>query len=371
MRIAIDATAIGSGRGGDETYLRGLLAGLAEAAAETDRFTVYLRAAVPPPAALVAHPAFLWRSIVTAPAVRFGAALPLALLREPRPDVLSTLTHLPPLSTVPRALTVTDLSFRHHPEFYPPSTRARLGLAMPLQVRLARAVLTLSEFCRRDLIDSYGLAPDKVFVVPCAILAEPRATAPPPRPGGAAPYFVYVGNLNPRKNVDGLIDAFARAARHPGLERHELLVIGARWFSSGAPRATAPRVRFLGRVSDGERDSLVGGADALVYPSRFEGFGLPPLEAMALGTPVLTTTAGAIPETVGDAALLRGPDDIDGMAEALVRLATDAALRADLRVRGYARVARYRPRGTGEAALRAFRWAAGAGQREALARVTR
>lgn len=381
MRVAIDATALGSTRGGDETYMRGLLHSLAEVTPDggADSFPVFLKPEVDPPPSLVGRSAFPVRRVPSGSApMRYVFTLPRLLLAEPEPSqVLYSMIHAPPVSPVPRALYLPDVSFRRHPEFYRLSTRLRLNLLVPIHLRQARVIMTISEFSRRDILDLYGLPPDRVFVVPHAIEqvwdAPSRARAGSRRDSGldrgwlasrgiTAPYFVYVGNLHPRKNVPRLIEAFVRArAGAPALASHQLVIAGGRWWGTAdesAARAAPPgSVVALGRVSAEERDRLLGAAVALAYPSLFEGFGLPPVEAMAVGTPVLASNTSAMPEVLGDAALLVDPLDVEALAQGLVRLGTDAGLRAALTERGLERAARYSRRATAGRALEAFRYA--------------
>ena len=177
------------------------------------------------------------------------------------------------------------------------------------------------------------------------------------------PYFLYLGNLQPRKNLPRLVAAFARARRAtPQLAGYRLVIAGEHWAWGGAREglaglAPAGSVAFLGRVTDDERDTLFRDTTAFVYPSIFEGFGLPPLEALAAGAPVVASRTSAMPEVLGDAAVLVDPLEIDMIANALVRVATDGALRADLRVRGPERAARFSAQAMGERALVAFRLA--------------
>jgi glycosyltransferase involved in cell wall biosynthesis len=373
--VAIDASALGSGRGGDETLLRGLLGGLAAVVDEGGglSFPLYLRPGITPPPAVASHPAFPTHTIPWGIApVRYTLTLPRLLLQAGRrADLLYSQTHAPPVAPAPVVLQLTDLSFRHHPDLYPWRTRLRLNLLVPFQARNARAVMVISEFSRQDLLHSYGLPPENVFVVPCAV-EPPRE---PPRLNSAeqtrwlgqygisGPFFLYVGNLHPRKNVVRLIDAFVRARRASAeLGAYQLVIVGGRWWRGGAEelaaaRAPAGSVVLVGRVEDQERDRFLRTAVALAYPSLFEGFGLPPVEAMAVGTPVLASNTSALPEVLGDAALLVDPLDVDAIARGLTRLATDPVLRAELRARGLKRATRYSLRETGQLALEVFQWA--------------
>jgi glycosyltransferase involved in cell wall biosynthesis len=375
MRVAFDATALGSGRGGDETYLKGVLAGLDEVAAPGDVFPLFLRPGVRTPAGLDAG-RFPARELSRAGGGRrLAFTLPRQLAAEEEaPDVLHALTHAPLRVRVPVALTVTDLSFLHHPGMYPATARARLNMLVPRQVASARVVLTLTEFCKQDLVSAYGLEPERVHVVPCTVTApgsDPDRTVTEQDEGWlrsawiGGPFLLYLGNLHPRKNVTRLIRAFGRArAREPRLARQQLVIAGARWWRGGPEEreaATLPAgsVVFLGPVGEAAKERLLRCAEALAYPSIFEGFGLPPLEAMVAGTPVLAGRAAAIPEVLGDAALLVDPLDVEEIADGLVRLLTEPDLRDELARRGLERAAMYTPRRTGEAARAAFAAALG------------
>jgi glycosyltransferase involved in cell wall biosynthesis len=378
LRVAIDATVLGSGRGGDETSLRGILAGLAEVTPDDGdtRYSLYLRPGASPPPSVAGSPVFPIYRIRLRPApLRYLVTFPLMAMREPRcPSLLYSMTHTPLLSPAPMVLHLHDLSFVHEPRLYSQRTRLRLALSAPIHARLARAVFVPSDFTRQAVISTYGVARSKVFVVPNAIerqapLAEQtddEHRALLRRHGIDGQFFVYVGNLHPRKNLGRLIEAFARARRaDTALGVHQLVIIGTehrfypRLASDGVAHAlhqlSPGSVVFTGKLDDEERDCLVSAAVALAYPSLYEGFGIPPLEAMALGTPVLASTAASMPEVLGDAALLVDPRDVDAIARGLVRLATDAGLRSQMRTRGRFRAAHFSVRNTGIRALDAFR----------------
>ncbi len=376
MNIAIDATALGSGRGGDETALRGMLIGLARVLPEHANlhFTLLTRpnAELPADVQQRARHFEVRRMPWGAAPLRYGLTVP-RMLRERPVDLLYSITHAPPLSTTPVALQVHDLSFLHRPEFYPLKTRLRLNLLVPFHARQARIVMTGSELARRDLIRSYRLRPERVVVVPDAVeeprrlphLSSTQETQWLARLGLRPPFVLYVGNLHPRKNVARLIEAFVRGIRtEPPLADHQLAIVGGHWWRGGAEERVAQlapqgRVVLTGRLPDDDRDRLLRAADMLAYPSLFEGFGLPPLEAMAVGTPVLASNTSTMPEILGDAALLVDPLDVQALASGLARLSSDTALRATLRERGFARVKRYDVRETGARALEAFALALG------------
>jgi len=360
-------------RGGDETLLRGLLTGLAEVCdPDSTSFPLLVRRGADPPAGVARHPAFPRYALPErSRAMRYVYDVPRLLATEiGQVDLLYTQTHAPLVGSVPNVLQLTDLSFHHCPELYPPLTRLRLNALVPLHARRARAVLAISEFTRQDIISTYCIPPERVFLVPCAI-------EPPPNPPSASvdtravaewlsqfgvrqPYFLFVGNLHPRKNLKRLVEAFELArGRTEALSRHQLVLVGTEHrFYPRVGLASSAGIVSVGRVSDVDRDRFMRHADALAYPSLFEGFGLPPIEAMSVGTPVLAANTAALPEILGDAALLVDPLDVEAIAHGLVQLATDANLVTKLRERGRVRAASYATRRSGERALEAFEWAA-------------
>jgi glycosyltransferase involved in cell wall biosynthesis len=235
-----------------------------------------------------------------------------------------------------------------------PGTHGRMNVwhhrfALPEILRRADRIVTISECSKRDIVRMYGVAAEKVTVT--LLAADERFRLNPAGAPGTAvaelprPYILNVGTLEPRKNLDGLLRAFA-AARRQGLSQ-ALVITGARgWGKSRlaplvAELGIADAVVFTGFVEDGDLPHLYAGADFFVYPSLYEGFGLPPLEAMACGTPVVTANCSSLPEVTGDAALLVDPRSEAELAAAMLRLAGDLDLRQDLRQRGLARAAEF------------------------------
>lgn len=390
MHVAIDGSPLGAGQGGDETFLRGLIGALAESVdpCEGHRFTLHLRDGQPAPAEIVDHPDFPVRRLGTVSTpVRLARTLPAGLRGlTPRPDVVYSTVHAPVRSPIPVALQVHDLSFLHHPELFTARTRLRLRVLIDHQIRRAGVVCTISEFSRQDIIEAYALAPDRVHVIPPALPSiRPQARGRRRESldqwlddvGVRPPYVLSVGNLHPRKNVTRLIEAFVSSQlRSQAARDHQLVVCGQRrWGDDTEGRAAAAArpgtVVFAGRVSDEQRDHLLRRATLLAYPSLFEGFGLPPLEAMSVGVPVLASTRAAIPEVVGDAALLVEPTDTDGMADAIAAICEDSRLREDLVRAGHERARSFGPARTTSAALRAFDTAVIARRGRAPRRLTR
>jgi glycosyltransferase involved in cell wall biosynthesis len=365
MQVVLDASPLGTGRGGDETYLRGLIDGLAATQADGTTFPVLMADGEAVPAAIRFRSDFPVARVHRRPGPwHFGVTLPAAVRQRGPVDLVHSVTHAPPsLWRLPTAMTIGDLSFLHRPQDYPKAVRVRLNTLVPRQARAARVVLVPSEFSRRDVIDSYGVDPARVRVVPnCSRTwqelspqEEEHAVATLAAAGVRAPFVAYVGNLHPRKNVGRLVRAFA-TARHDSsaVAEHQLVIAGRHWWEPSDDESGDGVLR-LGAVSDVVRRYLQQHATALAYVSLFEGFGLPPLEAMSARTPVLGSRIPALEEVCGDAAVLVDPLDVEAIADGLVRLVESPELRAELVERGLTRCARFDVRQTGRLARAAFR----------------
>jgi glycosyltransferase involved in cell wall biosynthesis len=254
------------------------------------------------------------------------------------------------LRSVPTVLTVHDLIFRRLPAHHKPLNRWYLNLTVPLYCRRANHVIAVSEYTRRDLISAYGLPPEKITVV-CEA-AAPRFRLQPPEAIAAVRaryslpnrYLLFVGTIEPRKNLTRLLAAFETIYRE-GLS-DGLVIVGKRGWLYGdffARLEQSPvkhAVLFPGYVMDEDLPGIYAGAQALVFPSLCEGFGLPVLEAMACGTPVVSSNASSIPEAGGEAALYFDPTDTAEITTTTRRLLREADLQDRLRTRGLAQAAR-------------------------------
>jgi glycosyltransferase involved in cell wall biosynthesis len=347
VRIAIDARKLHDF--GIGTYVRNLVRGLARAGGDD----TYVALCHPGDAAFVRGLGSTFETLVEHAdnySLRELISVPFAL-RRARVDLF----HAPhyvvsPLTPCPFVVTIHDCIHLRFPQYLP--SRAAYYYArtmMTLAARRARRVLTGSQASKEDILHFLKVPADKVEVIYHAI--DERLAAAPTDEEIArvrerflltSPFILYAGNIKPHKNVDRLIEAFS-IVRRRGVQEVKLLIIGDEISRHPNLRRLVHRyqlhqhVRFLGFVPDATLAVLYRLASAFVFPSLCEGFGLPPLEAMAAGTPVITSNVSSLPEVVGDAALLIDPLDAGAIADAVVRVLSDATLRADLIRRGTAR----------------------------------
>jgi glycosyltransferase involved in cell wall biosynthesis len=354
MHIGIDAHAIGAQQGGNETYIKNLIRALA-ALDGTNRYSIYLAnaqaAAEWREGFARRHPNFTIRQIPQpTPLVRVPVFLAYELRRRPV-DVLHVQYTAPPFCPAPVVATIHDLAFEHLPETFTRRGAFQLKLTVRRTARRAARIATVSEYSRQDLLRTYGLAPEKVAVTYNGL--EPQFTPTPQSAdeaetirrqfGISRDFLLAVGSLQPRKNLVRLIRAYARLrAEQPDFQL-QLVIVGRKlWlhheiFAEVARQPWAPDVVLTGYVADEDLPPLYRAARVFVYPSLFEGFGLPPLEALACGTPVVTSNNSSLPEVVGAAALTVDPQDETALAEAICQATHDAELRARLRAAGLER----------------------------------
>jgi glycosyltransferase involved in cell wall biosynthesis len=253
--------------------------------------------------------------------------------------------------------TVHDLGWQVHPELYNSRVRLMYRALFPWVVRRADRFIAVSRYTADDLVHRAGVPASRIDVVYHGLDPSFAAPASPPAPSDQPPYVLAVGGVSPRKNTRRLIEAFSRwRARGGHRSRHRLLITGTSLDSDFLQQGSAlpEQVELLGYVDKAELAGLYAGAAVFLYPGRYEGFGLPILEAMACGTPVVTSTTGAAPEIAGGAAILADPFDVASIADALEQ-ATIPGEAERLRALGRARAA-------------AFDWATAAAATEAVYR---
>ena len=343
MRVGLDAHMVGSRETGNESYVKGLVEGFESTQDGLELVVYHVGRPWTDPGPHVTFE----RLVSGNPFVRLGLELP---ARSASGVDLLHMSYASPLWTrVPVVVTVHDVCYASNPEWFSARDLRVLGTVVPRAIRKAARVITDSEAARRDIVHHYPMAEEKIAVV----YVGPGAAAQPIARNAAAaeltalgidlrrPYILVVGNLQPRKNLVRLVEAFSRLVRG-GLEA-SLVVVGPSHYRAsdafGAAAALGDRVHFTGYVSDRQLAACYELATVFVFPSLYEGFGMPALEAMSHGVPCLCSNAGALPEICGEAALYFDPTSVDAIAEGLQRMLADAQLRARLgsAARGWAR----------------------------------
>ena len=367
LRIAIDAHSVGTGLAGNESYVTNLVEALAELDS-VNSYTLYVtkREAVERFENRWPHVS-VRRTLPHTPLVRIPVTLAAELRRRPV-DLLHVQYTAPPLAPCAVVATIHDLSFEHLPETFKRRSRAQLRLTVRRTARAAAHVIVPSEHTRRDISETYGLAPSRVSVTP---LAAPAHFAPVSDErevrrvrelyGINGDYVLTVGSIQPRKNLARLVRAYAGLRRaRPQANLPKLVLVGKRaWLYGETLRAIEESgigdlTVLTGYVSESDLPALYTGALCFVYPSYFEGFGLPPLEAMQCGAAVVAGNRTSLPEVVGPAGLLVDPFDESALAAAVSRLIDDRDLRERLRAAGLERARQFTWRETARLTLQAY-----------------
>ncbi|MGD8623298.1 MAG: glycosyltransferase family 1 protein [Anaerolineae bacterium] len=349
-RIAIDAHMVGSQETGNETYVVNLLRALP--GADRDRQFSY-KALTLDPGTLQAHlgAGAGLEAVRVRPAsslVRIPVSVPLLAMRE-RFDLLHMTYVAPPTPPCPVVVTVHDISYRLYPQYFPARVRWMLSLLVPISMRRAAKVITVSHSAKRDILTHYNVPEAKVTVTHEAAPPHFRQVAHRDALAGVkaqygieTDFILSVGNLQPRKNIRRLVEAYGKMPADLR-KRYKLVVVGqALWQHSDIYRAVTDRgllsdVIFTGYVPEPDLVLLYNTAALFAYPSLYEGFGLPVLEAMACGTPVVTSNLSSLPEIAGDAALLVDPADETAISSAMATLLSDPHLARRLSAAGLQR----------------------------------
>lgn len=369
MRIAIDATSIPKKPVGVGNYLINLVRSLQNLALE-EEILVFAHQWTIPLFGLTATPRIRIIPLKDkSPALRLlweQTSLPL-LLRHYRVNLLHSPHYTIPLLTkCRRVVTVHDLTFFLYPQLHQASKRIFFRTMTTLSNRYADAVITDSENTRQDLLRLLHAPPNKVVTVPLGVGSEFDLIQDPlvlsrVKQEYQLPkrFFLYVGTLEPRKNISVLIEAFKRY-RQTGGDASLVLVGQKGWMVNALigelQRSTAgSQLRWLEYVPQEDLPAIYNLALALIYPTLYEGFGLPPLEAMACGTPVISSDVGAIREVVGQAGLLFAPSNVDGFAQGMMAVASDSALQRILTEQGLRRASLYSWKKTAQQTLEIYR----------------
>jgi len=343
--------------------MRNLLKHVAEVDGE-NRYTLYaIDAAHPFYSSLRGSPNITVRSMRTRnPVIRVPVELGLRTLFDDL-DVLHVQYVAPPWFRGRLVVTIHDLAFLHVPDSFKRLEALRLRILVPRNARRADCVITDSEFSKRELIERYGIHPERVSVIRIGVdtREEPRdVTTVLRRHGIRRPFILTVGRLDRRKNLARVLDGFSLARSRRALP-HQLVIVGK---DDSFANQLPARVRLAGLqevvvrtgfLPDEDLAAVLRAADALVYVSLFEGFGLPMIEAMAVGCPVVASGSSCIPEIAGDAALLVDPLSVDAIAAGIERILSDAELRSELVRRGLARATLFSSRQSAERTVQLYR----------------
>lgn len=343
---------------GINRYIHQLLAHLRPLAREGEQFVAFTgRWKLPPELEPTRHFKVVQTHLPTwRPPVRIlweQLLQPTAALRE-RLDLLHSLSYVQPLlCPASSVVTMLDLSFLRMPETFNRWNRVYLSTMAGLTARRCHRIITISESTRQDVIRCFGVPPDKVEAIHLgvdelfkpvedqALLRRFRAERRLPEK-----YLLYVGTLEPRKNVERLVEAYAQLRRERAIP-HKLVLGGAKgWlydriFGRVRQLGLEDDVLFTSYIPYNELPLWYNCADIFIYPSLYEGFGLPPLEAMACGTPVVTSSASSLPEVVGSAAITVDPLDVNALAAAVGRVLENTGLRQQLSAEGSRQAARF------------------------------
>jgi glycosyltransferase involved in cell wall biosynthesis len=369
MRIGILAGCLGRQDGGPETYERGLIRAIAKID-RTNEYRVYsFRDAAPAclgpiPDNVVIHvlrPRSRWVSL--------SATMPMAILWD-KLEVLHAPLYPPPVCPTRLVFTMHDISPVARPEFFTPAVYRRLNPLVRAALRRARVIICVSADAMETTVALAGVERDRIVVVPHGVDQRFR---PIPRDqaqatvrdnfGLARPYLLYVGKIMARKNIVRLVEAYAQFLTATKAEI-DLVLAGKRLYDTRdvdetiARLGLGSRVHELGHVSDSALPTLYAGAEIFVYATLWEGFGLPVLEAMASGTPVVASNVSSLPEVAGDAALLVNPLDVEAIAAALHRLHEDPLLRGQLVEKAIRRAGQFTWVRTASETIRAYQLAA-------------
>lgn len=366
MHIGIDAHSVGAQLGGNETYAVNLIEALAEVD-PSNQYTLYVTKKSAVDRFSDRWPNFkIRRTLPHTPLVRIPLTLSAELRRNPV-DVLHVQYTAPPFAPCAIVATIHDLAFEHLPETFNRRSWMQLRLTVRKTARRAAHIITVSEYSRQDVIKTYGIEPERISVTHEA--APPGFTPVTDETelrrirrtyGIERDYILALGSIQPRKNLVRLINAYSSLWKERENAIPQLVIAGKRgWLEGETMRAAqlsaaAPDIRFIGYVAEADLPALFSGAMCFAYPSYFEGFGLPVLEAMQCGTPVIAGNQTSLPEVAGDAAVLVDPFEETGIADALRSLIENPDRRADLRIKGIERAKNFSWQQTARLTLQAY-----------------
>ncbi len=368
MRIAIDAHSVGTKLGGNESYAVNLIEALAQIDSVND-YTIFVTTNEARDRFSNRWSNFKVRSTLPhTPLIRIPLTLSAELRKHPV-DVLHVQFTAPPFCPCPVVVSIHDLSFEHLPQTFNRRSRTQLRLTVRHSARRAARILSLSEHTRRDIVETYGIDEKRIKAIPLAA-AEHFAPVTDTRElqrvrhnyGINGDYILTVGSIQPRKNLARLIKAYALLRGDGSKDKLPKLVLVGKpaWlydetFRTLDETGVKDAVILTGYVPETDLPALYSGATCFIYPSFFEGFGLPPLEAMKCGAPVIVGNRTSLPEVVGDAALAVDPFDVDAIAGGIKQVINNPSLRRELSLKGQERARAFNWRETARQTLAVYK----------------
>jgi glycosyltransferase involved in cell wall biosynthesis len=347
MKIGIDAHALGSKSAGNESSYAQLLRALAQRQSNGNRYVIYFTHPDAEKQIPVCEQFRVKRIWPSNPYLRIPVAFPVEWRRE-KLDVFHAQYILPPFCRSRSVTTIADILFERYPEFYSRMERAKFGVFFPWSARRSDHIITVSQSSKNDIVERYHVDPERVTVVY-------EAAGPEFRPMDVSqcrellareydirlPFILYVGRINARKNLERLVEALYTLSGK-GFP-HELVIVGKQdWMADRVLQkvrdlSLESKVRFVGYVPNDHLPAFYNSADLFVYPSICEGFGIPLVEAMACGVPVVTSFGSSLEEVAADAAVLTDPYSVASIANAMERVLSDPTFAGGLRQRGLRR----------------------------------
>jgi glycosyltransferase involved in cell wall biosynthesis len=363
MKIAIDVHSLGTQSGGNETYFRQLVRGLLQDTSDNHYNLLYAYSSAI--REFEGDARFSFTRIPVNPVMRNAIAIP-RLLRQTRPQVFHCQYVKPPFVKTRTVVTIHDLAHEHHPEFFRPLEAFRLKQQVRRTAIRADHILTVSEFCAVDIARRLHVPREKITVAyqSAAPGFQPRDPSQCREQiaktyGIDTPFILYVGRIQARKNLPRLVEAYARVRRQGASAK--LVLVGKMDWQSERLLEKVKELRlesaviFPGYVAYDDLPLLYNAAELFVFPSIFEGFGLPVMESMASGVPTITSFGSSLEEVAGDGALLVDPNDTASIADAMSRILGDAGLRRELAARGLQRSARFQSGNLAQKTLDVYR----------------
>jgi len=354
LHIAIDAHSVGAGLGGNETYATNLIEALAEID-RVNRYTLYVTKKEAVERFANRWPnVHLRRTLPHTPLVRIPLTLAIELRRRPV-DVLHVQYTSPPFTPCPIVNTIHDLSFEHLPETFKRRSWRQMRLTIRRSALSAAHIITDCNFSREDILKTYGVPSEDVSAVPLAASSKFNPVTDPTemervrrKYGIEGEFILTVGSIQPRKNIPRLIKAYALLCQEHSLDpMPKLVVVGKRaWLyedtlAAAASSSVSDKIVFTGYIGEKDLPSIYSAARCFVYPSYFEGFGIPPLEAMRCGTPAITGNTTCFPEIIGDAGVMVDTFDERAIMNAMLSVLTNEKLREELVEKGLKRANSY------------------------------